>query len=83
MKVTAKLFSMFRLYAGVDQADVELPEGATTADLLDALAGRFENPVFDIENPLLMMMVNHQNAAPDTPLSDGDTVHLLPVLGGG
>ena len=83
MQITAKLFSMFRHYAGVDQVAVELNTGATVTDLLNTLVKQFDNPVFADENPLLMLMVNHKNASLQTVLREGDTVHLLPVLGGG
>lgn len=83
MQITVKLFSMFRHYAGVDEVMVELDTGATVSDLLDALAKRFDNPVFTDDETLLMLLVNKNNAPRQTVLTEGDVVHLLPILGGG
>jgi MoaD family protein len=83
MKISVKLFSMFRHYAGVDQVIVELATGATVTDLLDTLAERFDNPAFKDNETQLMLMVNNENALHQTVLKEGDVVHLLPILGGG
>ena len=83
MKITAKLFSMFRYYAGVDEATVELERGATVADLLKKLADRFGAEMLAENKLLLMVMVNKKNASRHTLLFEGDVVHLMPILGGG
>jgi MoaD family protein len=83
MQVSVKFFSLFRHYAGVDQVAVELVEGATVNDLLEALAKRFDNPAFQNDETLLILMVNNENALHQTTLKEGDVVHLLPILGGG
>ncbi|MBN1663054.1 MAG: MoaD/ThiS family protein [Deltaproteobacteria bacterium] len=83
MQISAKLFSMFRHYAGVDQVTIDLESGATVTDLLDALAGRFNNPAFKNDETQLMLMINNENAPLQTVLKEGDVVHLLPILGGG
>lgn len=83
MQVTVKLFSMFRHYAGVDRLTVELESGETIADLLDALAERFDNPAFNHDETQVMLMVNNENAPHQRILMEGDVVHLMPILGGG
>ena len=81
MKVTVKFFSFFRHIAGVDQLSVDLPEGASLAELLNALSEKLGSPSFT--NEQVTMMVNHKNAFPGTILMEGDNVLLLPILGGG
>jgi len=83
MQVTVKLFSMFRHYAGVDRMTVELATEATVTDLLNTLAERFNNPAFNHDETQLMLMVNNENALHQTVLTEGDVVHLMPILGGG
>lgn len=81
MKISVKLFSFFRQYAGVDHMTVDLADGATIADLLSGLSEKFNNPAFKTQKPLIM--INNENALPQSILKEGDVVHLLPILGGG
>jgi MoaD family protein len=83
MKISVKLFSMFRQYAGAGHLTVDLEAGATVDDLLDALVERFDNPDFKNDETMLMLMVNNENAPHQRVLMEGDVVHLMPILGGG
>jgi len=51
------------------------------AGLLNLLSERFDNPAF--KDDWAVAIVNQTKAAPETVLKDGDSVLLLPVLGGG
>ena len=81
MTVTVKFFAHFRQIVGTDQLAVDLNGDETIAGLLNALSERFDNAALKDERPVLF--VNQKHAKQDTILKDGDTVLLLPVLGGG
>jgi molybdopterin converting factor small subunit len=81
MNVTVRFVSQLRDLAGTDEVSVALPEGATLSMLVGRLRERLPAlyPVAD----RAIMMVNHQIAAPEMVLSDGDRIMMLQVLGGG
>ena len=81
MQVTVKLFSYFRQIAGTDQLALDLVEGATVADLLELLSEKLDSTALTGKSASLM--INQKNAAPETTLTDGDEVLLLPIVGGG
>jgi sulfur-carrier protein len=74
MKVTLKLFASFRT-GRFDIETVDYPSGTTVADVADSL----KLP----RNELGIMMINNRHVKLDHPLTDGDTVALFPLLGGG
>jgi molybdopterin converting factor small subunit len=55
---------------------IDLPEGATVGDALDALAVR--EPVDS-----LILVINHRVADLNSPLKDGDRLDLVPAISGG
>ena len=74
MKVTVKLFASFRT-GRFDIETVDYPQGTTVANVADSL----KLP----RNELGIMMVNHRHVKLDHLLTDGDTLALFPLLGGG
>ena len=60
----------------IDRVQVELPAGATLADLLVALA-------VDLSPEALLLVVNGRMAAPEKLLEHGDQVNLMPAISGG
>jgi molybdopterin converting factor small subunit len=96
MKVTVKLGAPLSQVVGESKAILTLPEGATVADVLDAMKARY--PDFEaglkgkglrkpFDQVLYTLFVNARPASFDqasaTPLSDGDRLYLfLPVAGG-
>ena len=60
----------------VSQLTVEVPDGATIADVAAHLEIR-------LGLSHLLLAVNGRVAAPDTQLADGDQVDLIPALSGG
>ncbi|MDQ8145717.1 MAG: MoaD/ThiS family protein [Gemmatimonadota bacterium] len=58
---------------------VELPDGATVAQLLEALGGRVASSAL----PVPMIAVNRRYAAPSTILRAGDEVAVIPPVAGG
>jgi molybdopterin converting factor subunit 1 len=82
MTVTVRLFAVFRERAGVDSLEVELADGATVADALEALA---ERPGLDelLQRMPVRMAVNRDYAEPGTRLAAGDEIALVPPVSGG
>jgi molybdopterin synthase catalytic subunit len=80
--VTVRLFGILRERAGSDRAELELPDGATVADALEALS---RIPALEglLERIPVQMAVNRDYASPDTALSGDDELALIPPLSGG
>ena len=81
MEISVKFMSQLRTLAGTEGATVELPDGATVADLRDSLRGLFPD-IFPLVQHA-MIMINHKIVAPDAVLRDGDQVMFLQLMGGG
>lgn len=76
MHVRVRLFAALRERAGSEEVEVELPEGARVADVLErlrALTGG--TPV--------VMAVNQEYADAGSPLHAGDELALIPPVSGG
>ena len=79
MRIRTLFFATYREMAGAETLDVDLPPGATAADLVASLR---ENGMGRLPaEPALA--VNQEYAALTTPLSEGDEVALLPPVAGG
>jgi molybdopterin synthase catalytic subunit/molybdopterin converting factor small subunit len=76
VQVTVRLFAGLRERAGVSRRELELPDGATLADVWPALD-------LGDEPRGLVYAVNRSYAQLDTPLGDGDEVGLIPPVSGG
>lgn len=81
MRVIVKLFGAIRESVGEKELSVELPHGATAAELRRLLAR--SHPVFDDFGERLAVSVNYEVASPETALSDRDEVAFLPPVSGG
>ena len=82
MTVTVRLFAMLRERAGDDSFELELADGATVADAVEALGNR------DGLGDMLRQMpvraaVNREYVSTDTPLAAGDELALIPPVSGG
>ena len=81
MRVQARFFAAYRELIGASGTEVDLPEGATVADLVDALRER--GPSFGALPPRPAVAVNLEYAPPETGLRDGDEVAFIPPVAGG
>jgi molybdopterin synthase catalytic subunit/molybdopterin converting factor small subunit len=82
MKVRVRLFAVLRQRAGRESVDVALEEGATVADALSALSR--EPGLTDVLARVpVRMAVNRDYAEPETVLSPGDELALVPPVSGG
>lgn len=82
MRISVRLFAILRERAGADSVELELPEGATVAEALQALREQA-----DLGESLgrmgVAMAVNREYAGPETELAPGDELALVPPVSGG
>ncbi|HYF27294.1 MAG TPA: molybdenum cofactor biosynthesis protein MoaE [Baekduia sp.] len=76
MLVTVRLFAALRERAGRGELELELPEGATAADALEAVRELAAG------SPLVLA-VNREYATPETRLAPGDELAVVPPVSGG
>ncbi|MGA2320531.1 MAG: molybdenum cofactor biosynthesis protein MoaE [Solirubrobacteraceae bacterium] len=82
MTVTVRLFAVLRERAGSDRMELQLPDGATVADALQALS-KIPSLAGLLERIPVQMAVNRDYASPRTPLGPDDELALIPPLSGG
>ena len=80
MRIRTLFFATYRDLAGTDELDLELPAGATAADLVARLRARDRLSGLPAEPALA---VNQEYAPLSSALADGDEVALLPPVAGG
>ncbi len=76
VKIVVRLFAGLREQRGASRLELELPEGASVADVWHALD-------LGDEPGGLLYAVNREYAEPGRQLSDGDEVALIPPVSGG
>lgn len=81
MEVRTLFFAAYRDLAGGRELAVQLPDGATVADLVASLRER--DASFQALPPEPAVAVNRSYAAADALLHDGDEVAFLPPVAGG
>ncbi len=81
MELTVRLFALYRERAGTKEFALELPEGATVADLTDAV--REQYPRLAPPEVKIVVAVNADYAEPEDVLNSGDDVCLIPPVSGG
>ena len=82
MLVNVRLFATLRERAGSDAVEVELPEGATVRQAVDAIAEQHGLGELIARMPVVMA-VNREYASGDTSLSEADELALIPPVSGG
>ncbi len=81
MQLSVRLFALYRERAGCGLTSVDVPEGATVADLADAVRRRF--PSLAPPEVQIVVAVNEEYAEPETVLRAGDEICLIPPVSGG
>ncbi len=94
MEIQTKFFAALREIVGTKMTIVEMDAGALIQDVLHNLIKRygeiFKRQLFDDQGKLstsYQVLVNGINIGTleglETPLNDGDTIAILPPVGGG
>jgi molybdopterin synthase catalytic subunit len=78
--VSVRLFAGLRERAGTDRLELDLPDGATVGELLEALAG---TPVGPLGPRQCVVAINREYADAGQPIAAGDEVALVPPVSGG
>ncbi len=81
MRVRLLAFASASDALGSNERSIELPAGATVADLRAGLASRY--PALAPLWPRLAIAVDGEIARPETPLTEGCEAALLPPVSGG
>ena len=81
MRIRTLLFATHRDMAGADTIELELAEGATVSDLVDALRAK-GGPWAELP-ATTAVAVNHRYAPHDLPIAEDDEVALIPPVAGG
>ena len=91
MRIKVKYLGLIRSKIGKNGEEVEVKEGAFLSELLNKLAetygaalkGLFDVKAESILDPTFIITVNGVSQALDARLSEGDTVALMTLIGGG
>ncbi len=81
MKIKVKLFAAHRQLLGRREVDMQVAEGATIADVWRQL--KDEYPSMAHLSDTLVAARNHDYAALDTRVADGDEIAFIPPVSGG
>ena len=81
MELVGRFFALYRERAGTNTHRLELPEGATVADLTGEVRRLF--PRLAPPDVQIVVAVNADYAEAETVLQDGDDVCLIPPVSGG
>jgi len=85
LKVVVKFLSALRDRTGVGEETLSLPAGATLRTVAEHLAQRrgLQVPASEIMATLNGRGWSQADQGLDTPLQDGDVIHLFPPISGG
>ena len=81
MELKVRLFALYRERAGTREFSIEMPAGATVADLTDAVRVRY--PRLAPPEVKIVVAVNADYAEPEDVLKPGDDICLIPPVSGG
>lgn len=81
MRVTVECYGASARWCGSDAITLELADGATGNDALDALAMRY--PDFAARRDTVAIAAGDAIASPIAPLADGDVIALIPPVSAG
>lgn len=79
--ITVKLFAAYQEAYGVPELRLTVPTGTSVMDIRDRLIA--EHPELEEWRPVTQFGVNLEFVPPETPLTEGDEVVLIPPVSGG
>ena len=92
MKVKVRFAGLLRRYVGEREAEFDIPDGSTTADLLVQLGktygarlphGLWDKETSTFHRSMRLARVDAGTIGPDEPLNDGDELLVIFALAGG
>ena len=81
MKVRVQFYAQLRDLVGLDEQEVDLPEGATVEDLLDEIYAR--HPSLGAHDKSILIGVGVEFADRDYKLKPGEEIAIMPPVQGG
>nr|AIF17559.1 molybdopterin synthase catalytic subunit (MOCS2, moaE) [uncultured marine thaumarchaeote KM3_78_A04] len=81
MELSIRLFALYRERAGCNTVSLQIPNGATVAELTQEVRRRF--PQLAPPQVNIVVAVNAEYAETDLVLRPGDDVCLIPPVSGG
>ena len=81
LRVKVRFFALYRERAGISHLDLELAQGSSVSHMVAEVRRMF--PALAPPSVDIAVGVNSEYAGPDTVLSDGDEVALIPPVSGG
>lgn len=81
MRVRLRLFASLRDAAGIEAAELELPDDITVGEALDTLCTQY--PALARWREYIMMARNRRYVTTEDRLADGDEIALFPPVSGG
>lgn len=81
MKVTIECYGASARWCGADEIALDLAEGQTANDALDALAARY--PDFAARRETVAIAIGTAITSPTTPVGDGERIALIPPVSAG
>ena len=79
MRIKVRLFAALRALVGETEVEVDVSDGASVSDVVDALAARHAG----LGDHRFAMALNQRYADAAAAVSDGDEVALIPPVSGG
>ena len=81
MKVRAQFYAQLRDLAGVDQQDVDLPEGSTVRDLLEKIYA--QQPSLRVHDKSVLIGAGVEFVDRNYKLKPGEEISIMPPVQGG
>lgn len=79
LKITVKLFAMFREIAGSNVLELDIPDNSNTHFLLTLLKQKYNN----IPTEYALVALNSEYVSGNVVIKDGDEVAIIPPVSGG
>ena len=81
MRIQVSFFASHREIVGTDTAEVDLADGATAADLVQAVGIRY--PALKPHLPSARVAINEEYRLSNAVLREGDRAAIIPPVSGG
>ena len=83
MRIYVKYLAAIADYTGTREEVIEIGDGASLEDLINLIRRKYPRLSEFEKRFRILILLNGVNSSPETKLSDGDRVALLPPVSGG